>query len=711
MGSNASARRIAAPALAVLAAIALLAALVVGYSSRAFFDADQFSARASSALEDDAVAAEIGRRVAADLIATEPDLVGVGPVIEQVVAGVVGSAPFADLFRSAIRDVHRTLFEQDRDSFTLTVADIGATVRGALQAINPRLARSIPAGAAADVLESDPPPALVDLAQVADEIKPLPWILLAAGVLLAGAALWVSPDRRTTALTCGIAIVIGAVVALVGLQAVRAFVLTQVEDGGARDAATALWQAFLGDLRTALLLFAACGAVVAAAATSLLRPVDIGAPLRRAWELVSELPESRRGRALRAALLLAVGILIVVRHRDFLDLLAILAGLYLAYAGASELMRLTIPAEAGAEAGAPRGRGVLVAAGVSAVAIVGAGALFIGVGGATAESVEIETEGCNGSEELCERTLDEVAFAATHNAMSAATNPGWLFAQQEAGFADQLHEGVRAFLIDAHYGVETKGGTVKTDLSSLTSGERQTYEDELGPQALDAALRIRDRLVGSAAAGERGVYLCHRFCELGAIPIDRAFADFRDFLAANPDEVLVITVEDYVEPEDIEAAVERTGLIDHVWTGPLDPLPTLAEMIESGGRAVIVAENDAGAGRIPWYHEGYDELVQETPYSYANPGELIGADAVRASCAENRGPASAPLFLINHWVDTSPAPRPSNARRVNAREALLDRIHECERLRRVASNLIAVDFYREGELFDVVAALNAERGD
>ena len=42
--------------------------------------------------------------------------------------------------------------------------------------------------------------------------------------------------------------------------------------------------------------------------------------------------------------------------------------------------------------------------------------------------------------------------------MSAATNPGWLFAQQEKGLPDQLRDGVHGLLIDAHYGLETEGG-------------------------------------------------------------------------------------------------------------------------------------------------------------------------------------------------------------------------------------------------------------
>ena len=47
---------------------------------------------------------------------------------------------------------------------------------------------------------------------------------------------------------------------------------------------------------------------------------------------------------------------------------------------------------------------------------------------------------------------------------------------------------------------------------------------------------------------------------------------------------------------------------------------------------------------------------------------------MRRSCRPNRGIEGSPLFLMNNWVDTSPAPRPSNAARVNAAEALERRV-------------------------------------
>ena len=72
----------------------------------------------------------------------------------------------------------------------------------------------------------------------------------------------------------------------------------------------------------------------------------------------------------------------------------------------------------------------------------------------------------------------------------------------------------------------------------------------------------------------------------------------------------------------------------------------------------------------------------------------------------HRGPEGAPIFLVNHWITTDPVPLPSNASRVNAYHPLLARLRECERLRRHLTNLVSVNFYLRGDLFQVVDKLN-----
>jgi hypothetical protein len=229
--------------------------------------------------------------------------------------------------------------------------------------------------------------------------------------------------------------------------------------------------------------------------------------------------------------------------------------------------------------------------------------------------------------------------------------------------------------------------------------------DEIGQEAFDAALRVRDRLV-TGGDGEHQIYLCHRFCELGAVPLDQALGQIRDFVVSHPNQVLVIVNEDYVSPKDFVAAVEKSGLDEYAYSGRIGPFrPTLGEMISSGHRVVLMAEHDAG-DVAPWYRDGYRDVLQETPYSFKRVSELTDPATLAKTCKPNRGSSDNPLFLLNHWIDTSPAPKPSNAAQVNDYKALLARAQKCERLRHQVPNLVAVDFYATGDLMKVIDKLN-----
>ena len=238
----------------------------------------------------------------------------------------------------------------------------------------------------------------------------------------------------------------------------------------------------------------------------------------------------------------------------------------------------------------------------------------------------------------------------------------------------------------------------------MTSAERRSYVEEIGQEAFDAALRIRDQLVTGGGEGKHQIYLCHRFCELGAVPLDRTLGQVRDYVVSHPDQVLVIVNEDYVNPKDLVAAVKESGLAEYVYKGPIDrSSPTLGEMVSSGHRVVLMAENEAGAA--PWYQLAYERLVEETPFTFP-PGYLTNPANLPASCEPNRGPERAPLFLINHWVSTDPVPRPSDAEKINAYGPLLERARTCQRIRDHIPNLLAVNFYKRGDLFRVVDTLN-----
>jgi hypothetical protein len=177
-----------------------------------------------------------------------------------------------------------------------------------------------------------------------------------------------------------------------------------------------------------------------------------------------------------------------------------------------------------------------------------------------------------------------------------------------------------------------------------------------------------------------------------------ALRGIHEFLVENPDEVLVLVLEDYVSTQELAAAFTESGLEGLVYKGPAGPpWPTLREMIDTRQRVLVAIES--GRPGFPWIRPAF-ELMQETLYKFKTPSEL--------SCAPNRGGTAGSLFLMNNWVDTTPAPKPSNAKIVNGYEALLARAKKCRAARGRWPNLVAVDFYRTGDLFRAVRKLNDE---
>jgi hypothetical protein len=283
--------------------------------------------------------------------------------------------------------------------------------------------------------------------------------------------------------------------------------------------------------------------------------------------------------------------------------------------------------------------------------------------------------------------------------------PGWYSSEQDRPIAAQLADGVRGLLIDTHYADRLENGRLRTEIEP---GSKAAV-DGVSQDAIDAALRLRAR-AGFSGEGKRGMYLCHTFCELGGTTLSSVLDDIHTFLVAHPDDVLVVINQDYVTPEDFVGAVKKAKLGSFVLTPPAAgrSWPTLGEMVDSDRRLLFMAENHAGAA--PWYQLAYDRLIEETPYTFTKKTSLLTDPAkLERSCRPNRGPESAPLFLVNHWISTDPVPLPSHAKTVNAYDPLLARARQCEQQRDHLPNLLAVNFYRQGDLFRVVDTLNGVR--
>jgi hypothetical protein len=84
-----------------------------------------------------------------------------------------------------------------------------------------------------------------------------------------------------------------------------------------------------------------------------------------------------------------------------------------------------------------------------------------------------------------------------------------------------LQEGIRALLIDVHYGFPG-GSCIKPDLSSEPNAA--VMKQAMGEEDYNAAMRTRDRLV-DVDESKRAAHFCHRFCDLGAYPVAPAPAN------------------------------------------------------------------------------------------------------------------------------------------------------------------------------------------
>jgi hypothetical protein len=691
-------RRVATELLISLGVVLVSLSAVLSVARRALFFPDNFADHLASSLADPRVASFAADRITDAVLKANPDLVAFRPLILATARGAVSTSSFQALVRTGARSAHASLFSERGRSVILSVPDVGILVRSALANANPALAEKVPPrvqGIVASIGTRGVDRFVVRLSQVARRSAWLTLALFASGCLVALGGVGLASSRRRALVRLGLDLLVAGLVLLLLMPAGRAVAGMLPHGELARTAAAGLWDAFFGSLRTWGFVLGGIGIVLHAAGHSLLERFDPHASGRRLVAWLESPPGGARARLLRGLALLVAGALAIVRPGAAIAVVVVVVGGALAFVGLREIFEVAlraVPESAGATvsrgpSARTRGAIVLTLAAVFVTAIA-----FIGR--PPAALVHLESGACNGAPELCALRLDEVVFPTTHNAMSAADIPDWLFPQQEKSIPGQLEDGVRGLLFDVHYGIPV-GSAVKTDLAS-DIGSRDKFDKAVGKEGVDAAMRIRDRLAGQQE-GPRGLYLCHGFCELGAVSLVDALRAIHEFLVRNPDEVLVLGIEDYAAPQDIAAAFAESGLDGLVYRGPAGPpWPTLREMIDKRERVLVLLESDRKD--VPWLHPAYAGLLQETHYHFVNPSEM--------SCAPNRGGTSGSLFLMNNWIDSTPSPKPSNAAIVNAYDALLARARRCQAERGRRPNLLAVDFYRTGDLFRVARALN-----
>jgi hypothetical protein len=699
-------RRHVSTALVVVATVAAIVAVLSSWAERTLFDSQEFADRATVTLRSapvrQALAEELADRLSASAVA---DLSSFRSVLVPLLEDVEQTDAFRQLFRGAIVELHHAVFQRHADQALLELGDTLAILTSTAKATNDSLASKLPSEATSLLVDVSPVLDHVRLWRIADDNR---WLDDAAWVvagLAAIGAVAVDRKRRRAMLKLGVGIVaVGAVVVVITGLVPRA-VADDVPDSLA-DATRSGVERFMSDLRSFGLWTIPIGVIVAAAATA------SGAPHlvrdgRVAWKRLTATATggSTAGRVVLGAVLLVLAALAVIYRDDMVAFLVLVAAAVVGYLGAVLVFSALLgPPEVVDADGPVRHRLASVRTLGVAVLVVALAVLIVVGGGVAVSHARDDARAdavlkCNGFTELCDRRLDQVVFPGSHNSMSAALDPGWLFAENLTGIPSQLEYGIRAFLVKTHYGIPTGlsvGGAdlVVTDTAAEIADNEPAEVEELSPEAVARAKQLEATVPDDPKA--RGIYLCHVYCSLGATKFSTTLDQIKLFLDRNPDEVIMLFIGDYVSPADTAAEFQKAGLLDRVWTYDTSaPPPTLRQMITARRNLLVLSEH--AGGDPPWYTKGYG-IFQETPYTFAAPSDF--------SCRPNRGPADAPLFEINHFITNKKPPSVEEAKQVNSYDVLMGRVRECMAERDLFPTIVAVNFFREGDLLKVVNDLN-----
>jgi hypothetical protein len=181
---------------------------------------------------------------------------------------------------------------------------------------------------------------------------------------------------------------------------------------------------------------------------------------------------------------------------------------------------------------------------------------------------------CNGYSELCERKYSNITYVVAHN--SPFHVPNNAASNQVFDVTTQLDNGIRGLQSETHYVNNT-------------------------------------------------VFLCHTSCsELNAGTLEAYLVKVKAWLDNNRMEVITILLgnEDFIDPGNYTAPVTNSGILDYIYTPPTQPMnidgwPTLADMIISNKRVVMMLAYDANQEQVPWLLDFWSYQWQ-TPFSPTN---------------------------------------------------------------------------------------------
>jgi len=287
--------------------------------------------------------------------------------------------------------------------------------------------------------------------------------------------------------------------------------------------------------------------------------------------------------------------------------------------------------------------------------------------------------GCNGKRELCAKPYNLVAYATMHNAF-ATTQDGFIVAQHRGCIRSALVLGIRGFMLDLHL---TRSGEMK---------------------------------------------ICHIWCAMGSLSLQKTLEIFRDFLILNPREIVTIFWEvgfdmrkNITEALLIEwdvlfgAEILKSQLqpfLHDVTNSYPDPWPSLSAMIDSGQRLVMFSGLYSSKTLQGINHMKFH--ISQTSFNAIDKNHLTHACEYM-----NKVILDSDVLVINQFTRLSTLGVNSAStkwlggflninffKNVNREPYFSERVVACARKLKTFPTFIAVDFWESSDVFIVVDKLN-----
>eukprot|EP00578_Thalassiosira_sp_NH16_P004205 CAMPEP_0181141338 /NCGR_PEP_ID=MMETSP1071-20121207/35770_1 /TAXON_ID=35127 /ORGANISM="Thalassiosira sp., Strain NH16" /LENGTH=462 /DNA_ID=CAMNT_0023228321 /DNA_START=45 /DNA_END=1431 /DNA_ORIENTATION=- len=277
---------------------------------------------------------------------------------------------------------------------------------------------------------------------------------------------------------------------------------------------------------------------------------------------------------------------------------------------------------------------------------------------------------CNGLASNCDLPVNDVLFPMVHNAHSSYAD-NFMGANNNRPFEEALVAGYRAL------------GMKTCECEGFLSKVLLERDEEWG--------------LGSSNLG-----FCHTACGAGVRDPKDVMTNLKTFLETNPREVLIIKFDmGEGSSADLRTALQYSGLLEYVYHPQdeyyIEEWPTLKQLIDNNTRLILFGSGD-GMDSCPAYD--CDDGILYANDHFSTTSDLEGCDPTIS------GDVFVGYLMMNHYEEGKmKIPSPKRARDLNSYANLEERFETCEGQR--MPNLLAVEFWDEGEALDFVKNLNA----